>query len=291
MKLSPECRTCIFEWVHQRTAPHVPTWAKSSLSDKIAEAIVKGASGSSNAALLCNRAVFSAREIESGSVAYYQAFKDKSNAEAKELLPMVREYLKRGTTKREKLERALSVAAAANVAPLGAPSSAFTFSDVIDVIEGRLPPVLAGDVHDAIVTARRVLYVTDNAGEIGFDSIVLKSLKDRGIYVTLVVKEDGFFEDATMSDASYFGLEEVVDEIVASRGFFVRGELSTALSMAYDLCDLIIVKGTGSFEALRGETAERKVIFMLKVKCKPIAIDTGVEQGRVLVKVEAGKIQ
>jgi uncharacterized protein with ATP-grasp and redox domains len=40
--------------------------------------------------------------------------------------------------------------------------------------------------------------MADNAGEIGFDSLLIAKLKEMGPKVTLIVKEDPFFEDATM---------------------------------------------------------------------------------------------
>ena len=60
---------------------------------------------------------------------------------------------------------------------------------------------MGDDVYGAVKAAKHILYMTDNAGEIGFDSLVLSQLKAMGKHVTLLVKTNAFFEDATMSDA------------------------------------------------------------------------------------------
>jgi uncharacterized protein with ATP-grasp and redox domains len=298
VKLSSECYHCIIEWVFERTSPHVAEAVRPYLRDRINEVVRNTHGASVNAGFLCNRAVFATEEFSPRPSAYYETFKQRSNERAKELLPVAEKYVEGGETERERFERACILAAAGNVAPLSAPSEVFSFREVMDILgleEGatRAPvivpagrcPVIIGDVYEAVMAARRVLYVTDNAGEIGFDSLVLRAIKEMGAYVTVVVKEGAFFEDATMSDAYYFNLERIVDEIVTSKGFLVKEEASSALSRAYEMSDLIISKGTGSFEALRGETNGRMVVFMLKVKCGPIGRGIKVAEGRVVVKV------
>jgi uncharacterized protein with ATP-grasp and redox domains len=287
VKLSPECCRCIVEWVYERASPHVDEAARSYLKDRISKTVRNACVASSNVAFLCNRAVFATEEFSPRLSTRYETFKERSNERAKGLFPVAEKYVEGGKTEREILERACILAAAGNVAPLAAPSEVFSFPEVMDIVglSGCRDPLIIGDVYKAVLAARRVLYVTDNAGEIGFDSLALKAIKGKGAYVTVVVKEAAFFEDATMSDAHYFNLESIVDEIVTSRGFFVKEEASSALRRAYEMSDLIFSKGTGSFEAFRGETNGRMVVFMLKVKCKPIGRDINVEEGSVVVKV------
>jgi damage-control phosphatase, subfamily I len=286
LKLGSACRACIFRWVYERSAPLTSGDARTGLAERVSRAIESDTSETANAALLCNRAVFSAREIESKSSLYYEGFKKKSNEQAGELLGRARAYVDAGQTAKERLERAFSLAAAGNVAPLSAPSEVFSFPDVTGIMDGTVTPCLTGDLYGAVLNARRALYFTDNSGEVGFDSLALRAMREMGVHLTLVVKEDTFYEDVTMSDALTFGLEKEVDEIVASPGFFVRGENGPVLNSVYARSDLIISKGTGSFEALKGETPGKKAVFMLKVKCEPVSLATGVEQGRLLVKVD-----
>lgn len=50
--------------------------------------------------------------------------------------------------------------------------------------------------------------------------------------------------------------------------------------------DLLIAKGTGNYEALKGEVEGKPIIYMLKIKCKPIALNIGVNIGSFVVKLE-----
>jgi hypothetical protein len=55
---------------------------------------------------------------------------------------------------------------------------------------------------------------------------------------------------------------------------------------SFKSCDLVIAKGTGSYEALHGEIPDKKAVYMLKIKCKPIARELGMDEGNIIVKVE-----
>ncbi len=86
------------------------------------------------------------------------------------------------------------------------------------------------DLFGVLKESRHVLYVTDNAGEIGFDSLVIRQIKEMGLKVTLVVKKQTFFEDATLEDVHAFGLSELVDEVVTVPGFMAPQELEPSVA-------------------------------------------------------------
>jgi uncharacterized protein with ATP-grasp and redox domains len=146
-----------------------------------------------------------------------------------------------------------------------------------------------GDVYSAVSDARHVLYIADNAGEIGFDSLVVEAIRQMGSRVTLLVKNTTFFEDATLDDARFFGLDRAADRVVTADGFFAPPALPDDLKELLEECDLVIGKGTGSYEALQGETGGKPAVFMLKVKCAPIARQTGAGHGDVVIRLEAAK--
>ena len=100
------------------------------------------------------------------------------------------------------------------------------------------------------------------------------------------MKEEPFFEDATKKDASFFELDGSVDQILTLRGFFVPNEVPSALLDAFKNSDLVISKGTGNYEGLESEADGKPTIFLLKVKCEPIAKRTGADIGRFIMKDE-----
>jgi len=287
MKPHPECGVCLVHWVFERTVPYIPERETARLIRDIVGELLRRLSPTANLGALCNHAVHKASEFVPGLVSHYGGLKERSNENAKGILPKALTYIKEGKTPQNRLARACFLSAAANVAPLNAPSSPYTFQGIQDIInhnEGET--IIIGDLFRALKNSRQVLYITDNAGEIGFDSLVIREIKDIGPKVTLVVKNQTFFEDATMDDVHAFGLEQLVDEIVTVPGFLTPHEMDPSVARSFESSDLVIAKGTGSYEALHGEIVDKKAAYMLKVKCKPIARELGMEEGNIIVKVE-----
>jgi uncharacterized protein with ATP-grasp and redox domains len=63
-------------------------------------------------------------------------------------------------------------------------------------------------------------------------------------------------------------------------------EISPTLTNLYQKSDLIISKGTGNYEALKGEVEGKTSIYLLKVKCRSIAMEIGADFGNFVVKLE-----
>jgi uncharacterized protein with ATP-grasp and redox domains len=238
-----------------------------------------------NLGLITNRIIEVIDEFIFQSAPYYDEFKLKSNQLAKELIPSAKIFIDKGQTDQEKFVRACYLATAGNVAPIGAPSESFRFQEVSDLLAGKKSlPVVMGDAFEAAKRAEHILYVTDNSGEIGFDSLLISKLKEMGSKITLLVKEDYFFEDATVKDAGFFHLDRFVDDLLSVKGLFVPGHTPSSLTDPLSKSDLVISKGTGNYEALQGELKGKPSIHMLKVKCKPIAMKIGVQIGTFIVK-------
>lgn len=287
MKLHPECGPCLMHWVFERAAPYTPDTEITRLIRNILGILLRDTSPQTNEASICNTLVHAVFASTPGLSLHYEDLKQKSNENAKKVLPEAIKYIKLGKTPHSRLAKACYLAAAANVAPLKAPSSPYTFQEIRDIIDhGDKETVIAGDLFGALKDSRHVLYVTDNAGEIGFDSLVIKEIKDIGPKVTLVVKSETYFEDATLDDAYAFGIEGLVDEIVTVPGFLVPDEMAPSVARIFESSDLVVAKGTGSCEALHGEEVDKKVAYLLKVKCKVIARELGVEDGNIIVRVD-----
>jgi hypothetical protein len=204
-----------------------------------------------------------------------------------QLLPSAKKYIEKGPTPQERFKRACRLASASNVAPMAVPGEAFRFREATRILKKKNPlPLLIGDVFGTARRATRILYLTDNAGEIGFDSLLITTLREMGATVNLVIKKGPFFEDATIKDALFFSMDKLVDNMFTVNGFFIPGRSTSLLSDTFKKSDLVIAKGTGNYEALKGELRGKKVIYLLKVKCKPISTDIGAPMGTFVVKVE-----
>jgi uncharacterized protein with ATP-grasp and redox domains len=287
VKPEAKCGLCILEWVYGRTVSQNKNKDIPQLFKNITKLMVHKIDSSTNLAAICNDAVDLIYEFVTPRSPFWDKLKQKTNEYVKTLLPKAQAYIEKAKTPKTRLERAMYLAATGNVAPMGAPSGAFTFPELMEMIEGKGPtPVLRGNAYEAALNASRVLYVTDNAGEIGFDSLLISMLKTMGKSVTVVVKEPAYFEDATMEDALFFGLDRIADKVVTVNKVFMPGKDKSPVNQAFRKSDLIIVKGTGNYDALRGETDGKAAIFLLKIKCDPIAKDTGVNEGKFVVKLD-----
>ena len=287
MKPELECAPCILKWVYERAGILSTEKRRFQLVRQISRILARDFHAETNVGALSNRITHSINEYLSHSANYYREIKRKNNQRVHQLLPDAKKYVERGRTPRERIKRACRLASASNVAPMSVPGDAFRFREAHRILRGKKPsPLLIGDVFGTAQRATRILYLTDNAGEIGLDSLLIATFREMGATVNLVVREDPFFEDATMRDALFFSMDKLVDNIFTVDGFFIPGRSTSQLSDIFKKSDLVIAKGTGNYEALKGELQRKKVVYLLKVKCKPISTDVGTPVGTFVVKVE-----
>ena len=287
MKPYTDCALCIQKWIYERLANPLSETERFTVLRKVMSVLSGGLGPSVNLGALCNRCLEAVEEFFPASSAGYREFKVKCNQAASRLLDHARDFIEKGETRRERFARACGIASLGNVAPIGAPSAPFEFSHIEEIISGKAPlPIMVGDASEAASRAHHVFYVADNAGEIGFDSLLISLLKESGLKVTLIVKEEPFFDDATIKDASFFGLDRMADAILSVKGIFVPEDALPELADAFAKSDLVISKGTGNCEALKTETAGKTTIFLLKSKCHPMAEQMAVDVGKFIVKIE-----
>jgi uncharacterized protein with ATP-grasp and redox domains len=289
MRPHPECGLCMMKWVYERVSNSLSEDQRFSILKKLTAVFAKEADRSMNMGILCNRSVGAVHDFLLASSGSYEPLKRKSNEAAGRLIEKAKKFIENSATPGERFVKACGLAAVSNVAPIGVPSAPFEFSMVEDIIKGKVAlPVPAGDIYGAASKARNVFYVADNAGEIGFDSLVISLLKKMGAKVTLAVKEGPFFDDATLEDARYFGLEQIADAVHAVRGgIFVPEETDEELSLAFKNSDFVISKGTGNFEVFKGYGKGKRVLFLLKAKCGPVSKEAETPEGEFVVKLEA----
>ncbi|MGD0079960.1 MAG: ARMT1-like domain-containing protein [Methanoregula sp.] len=129
----------------------------------------------------------------------------------------------------------------------------------------------------------RVVYLTDNCGEIVFDRLLVDYLKAHGSHVTVAVRDAPILNDATMEDAIAFGFNRVADCLTTTGGGaeigLDREKIPPDLARAIDQCTIIISKGMANYESLTGYDDLPPVAYLMCVKCEMIADDTGIPRG------------
>lgn len=129
----------------------------------------------------------------------------------------------------------------------------------------------------------RVVYLSDNCGEILLDRLLIKFLKERGSRITLAVKEAPILNDATLQDARDLGFDVIADKLTTTGGGaeigICREMIPDDLRQAISECTIIIAKGMANFESLSEMDNLPPVAYLLAAKCKPVADELGIPVG------------
>ena len=116
--------------------------------------------------------------------------------------------------------------------------------------------------------AENVVYITDNCGEIVLDKIAIQILKKifPNIRITALVRGLPAGNDATMEDAEFCGLTDVVPVLGNGNdvgGTWLHGISTHARELLYN-ADEIIAKGQGNYETMHGCGLNIYYLFLCK---------------------------
>jgi len=206
----------------------------------------------------------------------FEQDKRQANAQALELYPKLRKLVEEAE---EPLRTAAKLAIAGNIMDLGA----LEVFDVEDTIKRVLASDFALDDFEAfraqVASARQVLYLADNAGEIIFDRLLLEQMCPAHLIVA--VKNEPFINDAMVTDAEQAGLDKLAELLPIAPGRVAPAEFGPVWSEA----DLIVAKGQANYESY-SETPG-PVYFLLLAKCALVAGDAGVQVGDMILQSQA----
>ena len=217
-----------------------------------------------------------------GNTDPYRELKQRFNRLALELCAELEE---RVGTSEDPMETAVRLAIAGNIIDLGVKTS-IKESNVDKVIRDCLTADFDNrqveGFRNAVSRAEKIFYLADNAGEIAFDRLLIEQLPLEKVIA--VVKGEPVINDATMEDAEFVGLTEIVE--VIDNGSDAPGTILETCSQIFrnrfEEADLIIAKGQGNYETL--SDADKNIFFILKAKCPVIARDLGCEVGEMILR-------
>lgn len=136
-----------------------------------------------------------------------------------------------------------------------------------EALEMDLDRRVYADLCAQLETARELLYLTDNAGEIGFDRVFAELLHKAypNVNITFCVRGGPAQNDATRADAAAVGISfPVIDNgntVPGTELSLLGEEAKTAMENA----DLIISKGQGNAETLLG--CGYNIFYAFLIKC------------------------
>ena len=138
-----------------------------------------------------------------------------------------------------------------------------------------------------IKKAKSILYLGDNCGEICFDKLLIRKMKELNLecHIYFGVRGEAVVNDNTEEDAYFVGMDEVAE--IISNGDYSLGTVlprtSAAFQKIYQDADVVIAKGQANYESMSEE--KKNIYFLLMTKCKVIAEYIGVaEKSSVCMK-------
>ena len=114
---------------------------------------------------------------------------------------------------------------------------------------------------------KNLLYITDNAGEIGFDRICAEQIAKRypNVQITFMVRGGYTLNDATREDAAEVGISFPVIDNGNSIPGTMLDRLGAEAKLAMETADVILAKGQGNAETLLD--SGYNIYYAFLVKC------------------------
>jgi len=223
----------------------------------------------------------------------YAEKKKISNMEALKILPYAENIISSKRNGEERFRTAALVAIVGNIIEFGIPGHEFTFEEIKHLIRRAEEELVIDDLSEAFRMARKaksILFLTDNAGEIAFDTLLVKELKRirKNGKVTVGVKGKPTINDATLEDALLVGMDKVADEIVTTGSDaigFIPSEYSSSFLKTYEDSDFVVAKGMAYAETLTEFELEKPHLLLLRTKCPTVAEYFGVSKNRNIAKI------
>lgn len=194
--------------------------------------------------------------------------KDFSNRFVLDRLPQVRSRIDQS---QDPVYTALQFAVLGNYLDFSALQGEVSFQALEDMLASAEELALDKAQYESFCAdlrkGKKLLYLTDNAGEIVFDRVLAEEIQKRfpHLEITFCVRGKPVTNDATRQDAAAAGITfPVIDNGTAIGGTvlrFVGEDLKKAMAEA----DVIVAKGMGNTESLWG--SPYNIYYAFLVKC------------------------
>ena len=199
----------------------------------------------------------------------YRAEKGQANRFVLERLPQVRQLVESAP---DPVYAGLQFAILGNYLDFSALQGKVSFEKLEEMLRGALDYQLDADTFEAfrqdLRNGKKLLYLTDNAGEIGMDRIFAEQIQKAypHLEITFCVRGGIIINDATREDAELVGIPfKVIDNGNLVPGPDLR-QVGPEAMEAIESADVIIAKGMANTETLHG--CGYNVYYAFLIKCQ-----------------------
>lgn len=141
-------------------------------------------------------------------------------------------------------------------------------------------------IKNVLTKGEKILFVTDNCGEIVLDKLLIELFYRKGKKVIVVAKEKPILNDATVEDVKYVGIDKFAKVIGIGNGQVGTPYPSgnSIFDRAVETADIIISKGQANFETLY--ELKRPICFLFVVKCQSVASFLNVTESSPIIMMK-----
>ncbi len=281
MKLAPECRACLLSKVRSQASSVVSDPIRiDDLVMKCAEMFDAGRAADEGAAITAG-AIHRFCYAQAGKTDLYADVKKHDNERARDVVTEVKPLV-------NGLHDTLVASVLGNAMDYGV-----TGHNVADDFARYFREVFSkglaiDDSKKFLPLAKRVVFFTDNCGEVIFDMLFLEELKKTGSHVTVVVKDGPMLNDVTLAEAKEVGIYSIADAVYVGGGGAVLGThppcFPPEVAAAVDSATLLIAKGLANYESLTEYEVGKPIAFLMMIKCDAVGRDVSERSGRTVKK-------
>lgn len=226
-----------------------------------------------------------------GNADPYERNKRICNEKALKILPFADKFVEQGYTQQDRFKKACLCAMVGNTIEFDIPGHDFKFNILRKNFRNSEGELVINDLNKIYELAKKsdtILYLTDNAGEIVFDTLLIEQLKNLGLTTIVCVKARPVLNDATLEDAQFVRINEIADKVITTGTDAVGlnlSEVSPEFLKVYSSVDLVFAKGMGYAETLTEHPLNNPHALLFRTKCNPIADFFGVPRGKNVAKL------
>jgi hypothetical protein len=221
----------------------------------------------------------------------YKWSKKISNERALKLFPYTKGLVEEGYMQQDRFKMACLCAIVGNIIEFDIPGHKFMFNGLKRIFREAGKDLVIDDtskIYELAKKAHTVLYLTDNAGEIVFDTLLVEQMKNMGLTVITAVKGGPIINDAILEDAEASGMSKIADKVITT-GVDAVGlalnEVSAEFLSVYNSVDLVFAKGMGYAETLTEYKLKKPHVLLFRTKCNPVANSFGVAREKNVAKL------
>lgn len=281
MKISAMCIRCLLDRQEERIREIQDENKKSAYLKEVAGIIACSEEDASAPYLVYK--INKAYKRYFGEFRNYEEEKKEFNDLMLGLEPELERDIRDSKEKEEVLKNALKYARAGNYIDFGATNhveSERLLQLLRDAKEEALDEEMFRRLQKDLASAKEIVYLADNCGEIVADKLLIQILKEQypKADITVIVRGEPVLNDVVMADAEAVGLTRIVRVIDNGNG--VAGTQASLLSdearRVLGTADVIISKGQGNFETIHG--CGLNIYYLFLCKCEWFSKRFGMER-------------